>query len=263
MRYLKTLHERFHVYVDAEGVLRTDHAIRYLGLPVMRLHYKMVPARRQASAAAESERLEGVRHANVRLEAGVARGSACRRLFGRRDRGIGATGDGDARVARRDEHSGLPARETLARDVPDLDLWDAEGHRMRLEDKIEWARRAEAAALEADARVRNSEGAEFYDRQGRVAYASSGGFAGGFRVSTFALSGPVLGLFAEKDTFVTPQVAREVHAAVLKAGKHSEIHIYPNVDHAFFNDERPDVHHPAAAADAWRRTLAFFRQHLK
>jgi len=77
------------------------------------------------------------------------------------------------------------------------------------------------------------------------------------------LSGPVLGLFAEKDSFVTPQVAREVHVAILKAGKHSEIHIYPGVDHAFFNDERPDVHHPATAADAWRRTLAFLRQHLK
>ena len=41
VRYLKTLHEVFHVYVDAEGVLRTDHNIRYLGLPVMRLHYKI------------------------------------------------------------------------------------------------------------------------------------------------------------------------------------------------------------------------------
>jgi PmbA protein len=93
-----------------------------------------------------------------------------------------------AQVARRDEHSGLPAREALAREIPDLDLWDAEGHAMGLEDKIAWARRAEAAALEADARVRNSEGAEFYDRQGRVAYASSGGFASDFRISSFALS---------------------------------------------------------------------------
>ena len=93
-----------------------------------------------------------------------------------------------AQVTRRDEHSGLPAREALAREVPDLQLWDAEGHAMGVEEKIDWARRAEAAALESDARVRNSEGAEFYDRQGRVAYASSGGFAGGFRVSSFALS---------------------------------------------------------------------------
>ncbi|HEY3065243.1 MAG TPA: dienelactone hydrolase family protein [Methylomirabilota bacterium] len=77
------------------------------------------------------------------------------------------------------------------------------------------------------------------------------------------LSGPVLGLFAEKDQFVTPQTAREVDAAIKKAGKTSEIYIYPNVDHAFFNDERPDAYDKAAAQDAWRRTLAFFRQHLK
>jgi carboxymethylenebutenolidase len=77
------------------------------------------------------------------------------------------------------------------------------------------------------------------------------------------LSGPVLGLFAEKDGFVTPQVARDVDAAIKKAGKSSEIHIYPGVDHAFFNDERADVYNKAAAEDAWRRTLAFFRQHVK
>jgi hypothetical protein len=41
VRYLSTLHEVFHVYVDKEGVLRTDHGIRYFGLPVMRLHYKI------------------------------------------------------------------------------------------------------------------------------------------------------------------------------------------------------------------------------
>jgi carboxymethylenebutenolidase len=77
------------------------------------------------------------------------------------------------------------------------------------------------------------------------------------------LAGPVLGLFAEKDSFVSPQVARGVDAAIKAAGKSSEIHIYPNVDHAFFNDERPDAYDGAAAQDAWRRTLAFFRQHLR
>jgi carboxymethylenebutenolidase len=76
------------------------------------------------------------------------------------------------------------------------------------------------------------------------------------------LTGPVLGLFAEKDAFVTPQAAKDVDAAIKKAGKQSEIHIYPGVDHAFFNDERPDVYSKAAADDAWRRTLVFFRQHL-
>ena len=50
VRYLKTLQETFHVYVDDEGVLRTDHSIRYLGLPVMRLHYKIQPAKTGAAS---------------------------------------------------------------------------------------------------------------------------------------------------------------------------------------------------------------------
>ena len=77
------------------------------------------------------------------------------------------------------------------------------------------------------------------------------------------LAGSVLGLYAERDGFVTPAVARQVDADIRKAGKSSEIHIYPGVDHAFFNDERPDVYDRVAAEDAWRRTLTFFRQHLR
>ena len=76
------------------------------------------------------------------------------------------------------------------------------------------------------------------------------------------LSGPVLGLFGEKDAFVTPQTAREVEAAIKKAGRQVEIHIYPGADHAFFNDERADAYNKAAAEDAWKRTLAHFRAHL-
>ena len=76
------------------------------------------------------------------------------------------------------------------------------------------------------------------------------------------LGGPVLGLFAEKDTFVTPQTAREVEAAIKKAGKAASIHIYPGVDHAFFNDEAP-AYDKAAAEDAWKRTLAHFQANLK
>jgi len=77
------------------------------------------------------------------------------------------------------------------------------------------------------------------------------------------LSGPVLGLFAEKDAFVTPETARGVEAAIKKAGKSVEIHVYPGVDHAFFNDENAGAYNKAAAEDAWRRTLAHFRTNLK
>ena len=43
-----------------------------------------------------------------------------------------------AQVTRRDEHSGLPSSEALARDIPDLQLWDPEGHAMggRGEDRL-------------------------------------------------------------------------------------------------------------------------------
>ena len=77
------------------------------------------------------------------------------------------------------------------------------------------------------------------------------------------LSGPVLGLFAEKDAFVTPETARGVEAAIKKAGKVVEIHVYPAVDHAFFNDTNAAAYDKASAADAWRRTLAHFRANLK
>lgn len=93
-----------------------------------------------------------------------------------------------AQVTRRDEHAGLPPAELLAREVPDLDLWDPAAAELDVEARIERARRAEEAAFAADPRIRNSEGSECYDRQARVAYASTAGFAGAFPVSTFALS---------------------------------------------------------------------------
>jgi carboxymethylenebutenolidase len=77
------------------------------------------------------------------------------------------------------------------------------------------------------------------------------------------LGGPVLGLYAEKDGFVTPEVAKQVDQAIKAAGKSSTINVYPGVDHGFFNDDRPDVYDRAAADDAWRRTLTHFRTHLK
>jgi len=39
--HIRTLREHFHVYTDAQGVLRCDHAVRFLGLPVLTLHYKI------------------------------------------------------------------------------------------------------------------------------------------------------------------------------------------------------------------------------
>ena len=49
--HIKTLREHFCVYVDGNGVLRCDHSVRFLGLPVLKLHYKIF-RRAEAAAAA-------------------------------------------------------------------------------------------------------------------------------------------------------------------------------------------------------------------
>jgi carboxymethylenebutenolidase len=82
---------------------------------------------------------------------------------------------------------------------------------------------------------------------------------------TLDLSGlraAVLGIFAERDEFVTPDVARKLEADLKGAGKRVQIRIYPGASHAFFNDTRPDVFDADAAARAWAETLAFLRAEL-
>jgi hypothetical protein len=49
VRYFKSLHEIFHVYADEDGVLRTDHEITFVGLTILRLHYKMTLAEKKKS----------------------------------------------------------------------------------------------------------------------------------------------------------------------------------------------------------------------
>ena len=38
---VSTLREEFRVYVDDEGVLRCDHSIGFMGMPVLQLHYRI------------------------------------------------------------------------------------------------------------------------------------------------------------------------------------------------------------------------------
>jgi PmbA protein len=93
-----------------------------------------------------------------------------------------------ARITADDPHAGLPAPAEIIGPVPDLDLEDRAGHDLPPEEKIELARRAEAAALAADARITNSEGAEYFDRRADYVYATSAGIARGYTTSSFSLS---------------------------------------------------------------------------
>jgi len=70
------------------------------------------------------------------------------------------------------------------------------------------------------------------------------------------LAAPVLGIFAEHDDYASPERVRAMSDELDRLGKPHEFHTYPATRHAFFNDERP-AYDPAAATDAWARTLAF------
>ena len=91
-----------------------------------------------------------------------------------------------AKAVVEDPVSGLPDPSQMAPDRPDLDLHDETT--LDAESQIDWAKRGEAAALTADPRITNSEGAEFDSSSGRVVLANSHGFIGEYRSSSFSLS---------------------------------------------------------------------------
>jgi carboxymethylenebutenolidase len=70
---------------------------------------------------------------------------------------------------------------------------------------------------------------------------------------------PIVGSYPERD--FTARQARRLDAALTQYKVRHEIKIYPGARHSFFNDTRGH-YEPTAAADAWDRTLAFFRETL-
>lgn len=75
------------------------------------------------------------------------------------------------------------------------------------------------------------------------------------------LNAPILGIFGANDHTTPPEVVQKLDQDLTKHHKPHEFHVYP-ADHAFFNDDRPEVYNKEAAADAWKRTLDFFKKNL-
>jgi carboxymethylenebutenolidase len=75
------------------------------------------------------------------------------------------------------------------------------------------------------------------------------------------LQAPVLGLYAEKDGFVSQEAVQQLSAALKSHGKPHEFHTYPGVDHAFVNDTGKNYNREAAE-DATRRAVEFLRANL-
>ncbi|HZI89430.1 MAG TPA: dienelactone hydrolase family protein [Candidatus Polarisedimenticolia bacterium] len=74
----------------------------------------------------------------------------------------------------------------------------------------------------------------------------------------------ILGNFGAEDQGPSPDQVREFEAALKKAGKKVDFKIYPGAPHAFANANNPwGGYRPAAAKDAWARTVAFLNRELK
>lgn len=73
---------------------------------------------------------------------------------------------------------------------------------------------------------------------------------------------PILTHVGSRDTWVTPDRARDVKKQIDGHGKTSvQLEIY-EADHAFANDTRPEVYSAEAASIAWTRSIDFLRKHL-
>src|SRR5450631_734725 len=95
-----------------------------------------------------------------------------------------------AHYTAKDDCSGLPDADMLARDCPDMDLyhpWD-----LPVDAAIELAQQCEQAALDTDARISNSEGATVNLHEAQFITANSLGFMGGFPTSRHSLSCAVI-----------------------------------------------------------------------
>jgi PmbA protein len=92
-----------------------------------------------------------------------------------------------ARLTAADPWSGLPDPALHPKSFPELDLIDTEQGLVSADEALKLARVAERAALGADPRIKNSEGAEFSSGRYQVLFANSQGFAGDYAGTSFSL----------------------------------------------------------------------------
>ena len=85
-----------------------------------------------------------------------------------------------ARVTSEDPYAGLPEAGEQGVLDSDLDLYHEDVYSLSTEDRIDYARRAEKAALAVDPRIRNSEGGSFDAATGKKVLATSNGFLGAY-----------------------------------------------------------------------------------
>ena len=93
-----------------------------------------------------------------------------------------------ARITSEDPFAGIPAAGSFGSIPGELDLYYEDVYSLPGPERIEYARRAEKAALDADPRIKNSEGGSFDAATGRKVLANSHGFVGEYRRSYCSVS---------------------------------------------------------------------------
>src|SRR5260221_8357552 len=88
-----------------------------------------------------------------------------------------------AKITSEDPFSGIPEASQLGSIRGDLDLYSTDVYSLPGEERINYARRAEKAALDYDPRIKNSEGGSFDAATGHKVLANSHGFVGEYRRS--------------------------------------------------------------------------------
>ena len=99
-----------------------------------------------------------------------------------------------AKVTEEDPFTGLPDAADFGSIPGDLHLYYEDVYSLAGPERIEWARRCEAAALAADPRITNSDGGSFDAATGRKVMANSRGFVGGYRTSYAGVSAAPLAM---------------------------------------------------------------------
>ena len=88
-----------------------------------------------------------------------------------------------AKITSEDPFGGIPEASQLGSLSGDLDLYHEDVYSLPGAERIDYARRAEKAALDFDPRIKNSEGGSFDAATGQKILANSHGFVGEYRRS--------------------------------------------------------------------------------
>ncbi|HQN65702.1 MAG TPA: metalloprotease PmbA [Methylophilus sp.] len=95
-----------------------------------------------------------------------------------------------AQYTAEDPYCGLADPALMATEFPDLDLHHPWA--ISVDDAADLAKRCEAAAMQVDKRITNSEGASIYTSDGVFAYANTHGFVGGYASTRHSISASVI-----------------------------------------------------------------------